>query len=502
MTPLLGNSFELPTDGWYQISTLGEFPHNSTGLLQIIDEESCRAMVDHFTKLSATPNFPGVLIDFDHFSLDQNKPSEAAGWITRLEYRPNGLWAQIRWSDRGEESVRGGRYRFISPVWRQDECMDLGNKRVRPMRLINAAVTNDPNISGMVPLSNQREKQQYLFLSNRTELHFRRGYWLANAGVYFDPKTGQTREWEGGRPWGHGGGGGGGGVGGGVGGGSRGSGQSSQPKPSVQPTFTPKRDSNARIAELERQRAAWDAQHTAPPIRPDFSITNIRDLRNELFHQGHTINEVNAAVREAEAENDRRKIALHDIRKNIADKYSDPHRRKQELAKFLDGLNRAHDKDVKTWQTKQEQIDRKIQAVDAAINTERITSQENERYAETRSQNEEARQAERQQVQQARELRQQIAADVAAARQRAAEERAAQRANVDPATAYRQELNRRRTYWQAASRGDWESAKQIYPNADHDQNRHDLEKLVPPSHSKTNTKAYENAIKQLQYEAP
>ena len=31
MTQLLSNAFELPPDGWYQISALGEFPHNPTG---------------------------------------------------------------------------------------------------------------------------------------------------------------------------------------------------------------------------------------------------------------------------------------------------------------------------------------------------------------------------------------------------------------------------------------------------------------------------------------
>jgi phage I-like protein len=142
--------FELPADGWYQISAKGEFPHKPTGLLQVIDDDACRRMLDRFHGESATPNFPGLLVDFDHFSLDQDKPTEAAGWIVGLEPRSTGLWAQIRWTDRGAESVRGGRYRFISPVWRQDDCEKMENNRVRPTRLLNCALTNDPNITGMV----------------------------------------------------------------------------------------------------------------------------------------------------------------------------------------------------------------------------------------------------------------------------------------------------------------------------------------------------------------
>ena len=147
--------YRLPEDGWYQLSAIGRFPHTPTGLTQVVDEDACRAIVDRFAQDAKAPNFPGILVDFDHFSLEKDKPSEAAGWITALELRPeSGLWAQIRWTDKGEEAVAGGRYRFISPVWRRDECIDLEDGKVRPTRLCNAGLTNDPNIGGAVPLSN------------------------------------------------------------------------------------------------------------------------------------------------------------------------------------------------------------------------------------------------------------------------------------------------------------------------------------------------------------
>ncbi|MCX7010178.1 MAG: hypothetical protein NTY53_23560 [Kiritimatiellaeota bacterium] len=161
--------FTLPADGWYQICALGEFAHSPTGLTQIMDEPACRAIMQRFQQEATAPNFPGVLVDFDHFSLEQDKPSAAAGWISALDFRPgSGLWAQIRWSDAGLSAVQGGRYRFISPVWRQDECEPLGNARVRPRHLCNAALTNDPNISGMVPLSNSRRRISLRLLRNST----------------------------------------------------------------------------------------------------------------------------------------------------------------------------------------------------------------------------------------------------------------------------------------------------------------------------------------------
>ena len=180
MNLILNRNFELPEDGWHQLAPLGEFPHAAAGITQVIDEAACRQMVSAFENVkNSSGNFPGLLIDFDHFSLDAAKHSEAAGWITDLKFVPlapvsfpsessvpsvvknspsqshGGLYAQIRWTDTGEAAVKGGRYRFLSPVWAKSDCEDLGNDRLRPVRLLNAAVTNDPNLKGILPLSNR-----------------------------------------------------------------------------------------------------------------------------------------------------------------------------------------------------------------------------------------------------------------------------------------------------------------------------------------------------------
>jgi phage I-like protein len=177
MNLILNRDFKMPDDGWYQLAPLGEFPHAAAGVVQVVDVEACTAMVARFKADAAVENFAGLLVDFDHFSLSGERRSEAAGWITALEARAEsgkgqagsgedfeqkgakdaknaGLWGQIRWSDLGEAAVKGGRYRFLSPVWARTDCVDLGDGRVRPVRLLNAAVTNDPNLKGLVPLAN------------------------------------------------------------------------------------------------------------------------------------------------------------------------------------------------------------------------------------------------------------------------------------------------------------------------------------------------------------
>lgn len=158
--------FVLPADGWFHLAPRGEYPHLESGLWQVLDERAIRSMVERFAQDSRQLNFPGLLVDFDHFSYDPEQPSTAAGWITGLESRPDGLWGRIRWSDAGETALKNGRFRLISPAWRPEDCEEIQNyqpsspaarlvKAIRPLRLDTAGLTNNPNLRGMVPLSNR-----------------------------------------------------------------------------------------------------------------------------------------------------------------------------------------------------------------------------------------------------------------------------------------------------------------------------------------------------------
>lgn len=77
----------MPTDGWYQLAPLGEFAHAGAGVVQVVDAEACAAMATRFKADAAVANFAGLLVDFDHFSLDDRARSEAAGWIMNVESR-------------------------------------------------------------------------------------------------------------------------------------------------------------------------------------------------------------------------------------------------------------------------------------------------------------------------------------------------------------------------------------------------------------------------------
>jgi phage I-like protein len=153
-------NFQPAADGWFHIAPHGTFPH-PTGAMQVIDAEACDAMLGTFNEEARQPNFPGLLVDFDHRSHDPAQPTTAAGWISSLEHRDDGLYAQIRWSDLGHQALTGGRYRLASPVWNRADCdqwtAPASDGRdvvhLRPRRLDRLALTNDPNLPGMAPLS-------------------------------------------------------------------------------------------------------------------------------------------------------------------------------------------------------------------------------------------------------------------------------------------------------------------------------------------------------------
>lgn len=163
---LLNRDFKLPADGWFQIVPLGTWPVVVPGsepgqepqrLLQILDQQAIADMAADFANRAQAANFAGLLFDYDHFSMDTDHPSTAAGWITAVEPRANGLYAQVHWTPSGQAAVANGEYRFCSPVFSRSTATDLGNGRLRPAQLLSVALTNDPNMKGMIPLSNRAD---------------------------------------------------------------------------------------------------------------------------------------------------------------------------------------------------------------------------------------------------------------------------------------------------------------------------------------------------------
>lgn len=81
-------------------------------------------------------------IDYEHQSLsaaDKAGPVPAAGWITALEMREDGLWARVAWTPQAAELLAGRQYRYLSPVF-------MHRKDGTVVELLGAGLTHTPNL--------------------------------------------------------------------------------------------------------------------------------------------------------------------------------------------------------------------------------------------------------------------------------------------------------------------------------------------------------------------
>lgn len=142
---------------WMHVCPLGEHLWNSAdgkeSITQVIDKAACEAMAASYPL-----SIPNSRIDIDHESMDVEKRTAAVGWGRKAEVRADGLWVEVEWNPEGHELIANKVYRFNSPCFPRDGLVDLGNGRMRVMKLGVIALTNDPNLRGQKPLTNRRSE--------------------------------------------------------------------------------------------------------------------------------------------------------------------------------------------------------------------------------------------------------------------------------------------------------------------------------------------------------
>ena len=89
------------------------------------------------------------LIDYDHATLAENGGGKAAGWFSRLEWRPgDGLFAVgVEWTASAQTAISAGEYRYISPVLTYDP------KSGDVTGVLMAAIVNYPALDGLTDLA-------------------------------------------------------------------------------------------------------------------------------------------------------------------------------------------------------------------------------------------------------------------------------------------------------------------------------------------------------------
>jgi len=117
----------------YHVTSKGDF---------LLDEEALKLVVSTF---DAQVN--DLVVDYEHQTLS-GKEAPAAGWIKKLMNRGRqGLWGLVDWTDRARAYLGRNEYHYLSPVFLKRQSDN------RVVRLVNAGLTNAPEIDGMEALS-------------------------------------------------------------------------------------------------------------------------------------------------------------------------------------------------------------------------------------------------------------------------------------------------------------------------------------------------------------
>jgi phage I-like protein len=101
--------------------------------LMLMDDEGAAQVIASFKALGRD-----LVIDYEHQTLaDVQAP--AAGWVKELDWRADGLWARVTWTEKGSGYIAAKEYRYHSPVF-------LHRPDGRIVQLFNVALTNQPKM--------------------------------------------------------------------------------------------------------------------------------------------------------------------------------------------------------------------------------------------------------------------------------------------------------------------------------------------------------------------
>lgn len=152
------------TPAWFQTTPpYGDYPGgNITGkdgkpvenAVVRFDAPSVRKCVEAFRAEMARTDWPGILVDREHFSLDADHESDAMAWATDIRVADDGsIWTKWRFTPEGERLWRDKVLVCRSPVLALDDGPD---GIYRPKALKSIGMTNSPHFD-LSPLAAARK---------------------------------------------------------------------------------------------------------------------------------------------------------------------------------------------------------------------------------------------------------------------------------------------------------------------------------------------------------
>lgn len=130
-------------DQWVQLLPLGEFQgRDGRGPYNLATRKVAEAVINASLRHHGEAD---IVVDYDHQSDFAAKPTiggqaPAAGWITELAARDDGIWGRVEWTDAAAEKLRTREYRYLSPVFTFDRATGA------IQRILRAGLTNSPNL--------------------------------------------------------------------------------------------------------------------------------------------------------------------------------------------------------------------------------------------------------------------------------------------------------------------------------------------------------------------
>ena len=119
----------------------------------VFDEVAARSVIAAFREAAANPEWPGILVDEEHYSLDRAKSSAALAWAKDIRQDEDGsIWTRWEFTPRGRELWQSRTLVNRSPAF----CCERSGKDYRPVALSSIAMTNTPHFKELSTLAAAR----------------------------------------------------------------------------------------------------------------------------------------------------------------------------------------------------------------------------------------------------------------------------------------------------------------------------------------------------------
>jgi len=139
-----GIKFDESEGTWIQALPLGTYEHPEYGTIEITPEKVAQFAQNVANKVRGQD----LDIDYDH----KQRDGVAAGWVTAADARADGLYLNVKWTDKALKHLQDKEYRYFSPEF-TDEWTHPATQAVHKNVLFGGALTNRPFLKGILPIN-------------------------------------------------------------------------------------------------------------------------------------------------------------------------------------------------------------------------------------------------------------------------------------------------------------------------------------------------------------